>query len=258
MLYTPEQAERLHQECDSLLHGLDMLMVACTAQGSASLVPRVRDFMLHGASRRVAILKRSVENIYNLFPLDAVIPLPRNTVADAQINLHAFVINLYGVFDTWAWSFILRHDLEGTVRGRMKIGVFKPETQALLPPPLRDYLALQQTKDWFQNYLKEYRDALAHRIPLYIPPSAFTPDDTRRSEALQQEKMQSIAAHSWERLDAIYAEEVAIGQPCYAFLHSFGDSPNDRPVALHPQLICDGKLVLEFGEMFLKHWHEKA
>jgi hypothetical protein len=37
-------------------------------------------------------------------------------LADVQINLHAFVMNLYGIYDNWAWAYVLRHDLEAAMR----------------------------------------------------------------------------------------------------------------------------------------------
>jgi hypothetical protein len=57
-----------------------------------------------------------------------------------QINLHAFVINLSGVFDNWAWAFIHRHDLLRNVGGKTNVGMFKEATQRLLPAALSDYL----------------------------------------------------------------------------------------------------------------------
>jgi hypothetical protein len=37
---------------------------------------------------------------------------------------------------------------------------------------------------------------------------------------------------------------------CVVFMHEFLDDMNARPVFLHPQLVCDGGAVVEFGRLF--------
>jgi hypothetical protein len=49
------------------------------------------------------VLAQCIINIYRLFPPNLERPLSREALSDVQINLHAYVINLWGVFDNWAW-----------------------------------------------------------------------------------------------------------------------------------------------------------
>ena len=49
---------------------------------------------------------------------------------------------------------------------------------------LADYLAPGDTQKWHSEYAKEYRDALAHRIPLYVPLFRLTDDDKKRFEEI--------------------------------------------------------------------------
>jgi hypothetical protein len=72
------------------------------------------------------------------------------------------------------------------VGGPKNVGMFLARTQRFLPPELRIYVTTEPIKSWHQEYLKSYGDALAHRIPLYIPPSTFTQADTQRYVCLHR------------------------------------------------------------------------
>lgn len=219
---------------------------------------RVREHLLHGVARRVGVIRRSIENVFALFPPNTKLPLSRDHLADLQINLHAFVMNLYGTYDNFAWAYVLRHDLVNVIGDRRRINLFNNATKNLLPPPLKTHLMTDTTTEWHEKYAKSYRDALAHRIPPYIPPAEFTKDEGNRYNELESEKIECIRSHQWERLDQVYAEQAGLGRPSFIFLHAFNEDEPARPIILHPQMLSDGKAVAEFGHLFLKHWHEGA
>src|SRR5262249_5817486 len=146
--------------------------------------PAVRDYLRHGVGRRLGVLKKCLERIFSLFPPAQERPLSHEVLTEVQICLHAFVINLSGVFDNWAWAFVLRHELMPAIGDHRNIGMFKTATQRFLPGPLREYVTSAEISNWQDKYLKGYRDALAHRVPLYIPPAAWTPQDAERYQAL--------------------------------------------------------------------------
>jgi len=258
MIFSEETTAHIIDEFKAVQSGLNSLLVECVKHGQASSSSLVQEHMLRGAGRRLSVLRRSLENIFTLFPIETTEPLAKDVLSDVQINLHAFVINIYGVFENWAWAFVLRHNLEADIGNRQSIGMFKPETQKHLPALLRKYLAEEETKQLYKNYLKEYRDALAHRIPLYIPPAIFTPEQTKQYNELEEEKVACITSARWKRLDEVWEEQSKVGVPCAFFLHEFSGNTTPRPIYLHPQVLCDGKGVIEFGELFLQHWHETA
>jgi hypothetical protein len=259
MTFTNDQSEHLHRECEKTLQGLQALQLKIVAQGQPlEAASRLREHLLHGAARRVGVIRRSIANVYSLFPPETGRPLSSDTIADVQINLHAFVMNLYGIYDNWAWAFVLRHNLEETIGGRRRIGLFIDATCRYLPPPLRSYLSSEVTTEWHEQYAKSFRDALAHRIPPYLPPAQFTPDEGKRYNELENEKVECIQGWQWERLDRIYAEQSEIGVPCFTFLHAYTEDTPPKPVLIHPQMLSDGNSVVEFGELFLAHWHERA
>ena len=258
MGYTPEQAAQLMDDQEATLASLVELQKECTLQGQDNVNPLVKEHLLHGTGRRIMVLRRTVENIYDLFPPSTRQPLSTDALSDVQINLHAFVMNLYGVFENWAWAYYHRHNLQSEISDRRQVGMFLPGMRPFLPLALRDYLSSEVITKWQRDYLKNYRDALAHRIPLYIPPANFTPKESELYSQLETAKLESLRARDLLRFEEIRFEQKAIGVASLMFLHSFSEGGELKPILLHPQVLCDSKTVVEFGTKFLAHWHERS
>ena len=203
-------------------------------------------------------MRRCLRTVFQLFPPETTRPLCTDDLHEVQINLHAFVMNLYGVFENLAWAFVARHKLENTIGGRNNVGLFLRTTQQYLPLPLNAYLTSPTIADWHNDYLKNYRDALAHRIPLYIPPARYTDEEAARDRALDAKEHDCIVSQQWDELERVRNERKDLGSALPVFLHSFTGGDRVRPVHLHPQLICDVKTILEFGPLYFAHWHERA
>ena len=172
MTYTQEQPEHFSRECVRLTDALQLLQLQVVVQGQPiDQSSRLREQLLHGAARRIGVIRRAIQNIYALFPPETTRPLGSDALADVQINLHAFVINLHGLYDNCAWAYVLKHDLEAAIGSRKRIGLFLDATLSKLPAELREYLSSPATKEWHEQYAKSFRDALAHRVPPYIPPA---------------------------------------------------------------------------------------
>lgn len=92
-----------------------------------------KKYLTQGVGRRLDVLKRCLERVFELFPSDQERALGRVVLTDVQIYLHAFVMNLFGIFDNWAWAFLHRHDLSDEIGGREKLGLFKRAPQRYLP-----------------------------------------------------------------------------------------------------------------------------
>ncbi|MFM0360439.1 hypothetical protein [Paraburkholderia sediminicola] len=232
------------------------LTLECLRQTEATDVAASKEHLRHGAARRLGVMGRAMQNVFTLFPPATDRPLPQEALHDVQISLHAFVINLYGVFENFAWAFVLRHNLLPKVGKHLNVSMFKPATQNYLPPAVTDYLSSEAMMRWHSEYLKNYRDALAHRIPLYIPPKVLTKEEGERFNALEAEKWGFSEPADWDRINVISAEQESIGSPCFSFLHSFEDDEASREVWLHPQIISDSNTVIEFGRLFLAAWHD--
>jgi hypothetical protein len=257
MTYAVELLKQLRTNHGNVTRDLQTLMFEGLKQSELLDSEEAKRQLRHGVGRRLGVMKKSVEQIFTLFPPAQQTPLQRELLMEVQIYLHAFVINLSGVFDNWAWAFLFRHGLSDKIDKR-NVSLFKRETQRFLPATLRDYLSSQEMTTWHEKYLKSYRDALAHRIPLYIPPAQWTGDDANRYQELEKQKIECIRQGEWDRLEAVWAEQDSVGRSCPLFLHEFSDDEHLRPLLLHPQILTDGMTVTEFGARFYAGWHEHA
>ncbi len=257
MTYADEQIKQFEKEYFKVRHGLQELMLNTVVAGQESILIGVKEHLLHGVSRRINVINKSMENIFRDFSPATTRPLDKEVIYDVQINLHAYVMSLYGIFDNWAWAFVYNHELLEKVGGKHGVGLFRENTTKYLSKPLRDYLSTETMINWHEKYLKSYRDALAHRIPLYIPPAEFTPEEGELYNQLESEKLTLIKNMDWQRLDEVYEEQAKIGGPSFVFLHSYEEEP-PKPVLFHPQLLCDGATIVEFGLLYMEHWNEIA
>ncbi len=152
---------------------------------------KAREYLMQGVGRRLKTLTRCINNIFTTFPPGQVEHLSKEALTDIDINLHAFFINVAGIFDNLAWVFVYENDLLGKSKeGKIPrdwVGLFNEETQKHLKVELRDYLNTDSMKSWYRSYSKSYRDTLAHRIPLYVPPSLLSEADAKEYQIIEEQ-----------------------------------------------------------------------
>jgi hypothetical protein len=211
----------------------------------------VQKYLKYGVGRRLKVIQLSARRIYELFPPSQVEALPKETINEVQIYLQAFVINVAGIFDNWAWAFVLRHGLLDDLKGgKFGVGMFVKPTQQRLPTSLRTYVTTT-IKSWSETYIKDFRDALAHRIPLYVPPSRIDPKDLDAYKQMDVRKQELFEAQDWEELERVTDEQDGLGKAYPVFLNDFA-----KHVPFHPQLNADSATVIEFANKFYSCWHE--
>jgi hypothetical protein len=124
---------------------------------------------------------------------------------DAQINVQAFIANVYGAVDNLAWVWVHERELVNQIpRKRVGLRPHHREVRESFNPEFRDYLSKMDT--WF-GYITEYRDALAHRIPLYIPPGSVLPKDRDSYNDLAFRMNTVLSMLDVEEYDRLSAEQ---------------------------------------------------
>jgi hypothetical protein len=217
---------------------------------------RAKEFMLHGVLRRVFILYRCIQNMFRLFPPDRAAKLLDEDRYDLEINLHCFLINIYGVIENLALSIAYENGIiasSTTERSmRVQVGLFKPEFRRRLNPVLRKYVEASGLHQWFNEYAKLFRDALVHRIPPYMPPSGLDAQDREEYAALN-EKLAELSRHGWSPEYANTVERMAgLGKASPFYVHSFSEYA--KPVYIHPQLIADFRTIEELLNVALDNF----
>jgi hypothetical protein len=243
------QLQNSHEDLCEKLNSLNGRLVAYLAP--KLLVSHAKEYLLHGVCRRLGLINKTIKNIYTIFPPNRTEKLSFDEIENTQINLHAFLINVYGVLDNLAWVYALENQLDDLLEKPVCIGLYRKEFQRNLPDFFREYLMSERIKNWVDKYAKNYRDALAHRIPAYIPPFSLNPEEVSQYQKLDSKIHEAVMNHEFELLDELNSEQEKLGSISYTYLHSFYHDKS-QPVNLHHQILEDGFFVVDIADKFSK------
>lgn len=192
--YTDEQAAEVEKEIASVQGRADDLLLRYAGFHFGNA--RGQEYARQGFCRRVGTIKRCVKNIATIVPIRRADVPSRDELHDAQINLQAFIANVYGCTDNLAWIWVYETGLAATI-DRRRVGLRPQNTQVRASFSAEFQTYLTGLDKWF-DYLVDYRDALAHRVPLYIPPGNVLKKDVEEYTELQ-ELMGDALAHPRHR-----------------------------------------------------------
>lgn len=222
---------------------------------------RAKEHLIQGVGRRLSILTRCIQNIFSIFPVGRTEHLAPEELADLDINLHAFLINLAGLLDNLGWAFVFENDLLGSskegILGKKDIGLFNKKTQSRLPEKLCTYLNTERMKKWYSEYAQNYRDALAHRIPLYVPPFVLNREEEKKYRALEDQihALDLSVSANFAIYDQLREKQKELGRASLFFMHSFDEGSHPR--LLHAQVIIDYLTVEEILNSFCENMWTK-
>jgi hypothetical protein len=219
-----------------------------------------KDYAHQGFLRRLNYLDWSIDRVFDVLPPDALRPC-RTALIEAATILQAFLMNTVGALDNLARVWCIESDARdagGNVIPDSHIGL-GPENRSVrlsLSASCQGHLA--KMNEWFA-YLKNYRDAFAHRIPLYIPAQRLGPDDETQYRALEEAMQKASQQGDYQRWEELNAEQDALGQFVPVMMHSFGPGDQDgRLVPFHRQMLRDFITILDLGELMLKELRSMA
>jgi hypothetical protein len=206
---------------------------------------KAQEYARHGFARRIQTLGRCVQNVFRIIPPGVAEVPSKHRLYDVQINIQAAIANAYGCVDNLAWVWVHEQGLSIEPR-RVGLRKHNAAVRASLSPYFRDYLDTREK--WFA-YLTEYRDALAHRIPLYIPPGNVRPKDIDAYNDLTTRMDTAINSFRPEEYDRLSKEQekLLVFQPIMG--HSLGEMT--APYWFHVQLLADFATAEELGSKML-------
>lgn len=219
---------------------------------------KAKEYLMQGVGRRLKILYRCINNIFTIHPPLRTEHLSEDELSDLNINLHSFFINIAGVFDNLGWVFVHERELLGKAKdGKIPtggVGLFSDKTQTHLNPELRNYLKSESIKTWYKGYSKNYRDSLAHRIPLYVPPVLLNEEEAKKYQEIEKQ-IQELDFGKQSDRDK-YEEQLEVQQQLGKASHLFAHSMNEgsKPVYFHAQVLADFSTVKEVIEKFCKNF----
>jgi hypothetical protein len=146
-----------------------------------------------------------IHNVFTMLALEKEEIPSRTQIFDATIRIQAFLVNAYGCIDNLARIWI--HEKPVTTergkplpKGEIGLAVHHTRVRTSLSPAFQDYL-----KTLWLTFMGNFRHALAHRIPLYIPPYAVRPQDEAAYKEIEQKMMEASLKGELAELGALAA-----------------------------------------------------
>jgi hypothetical protein len=243
--FTKEHLSRLRAKLQTIGPKTDRLVLKFVAHRFAD--DKAREYARQGFARRIQTLRRCIENVFRIVAPGAMKVPSKQRLHDAQINIQGAIANTYGCVDNLAWVWVHERGLRKQIKPR-QVGLRSHNTQvrASLPADLRAYLDTLEV--WFE-YLADYRHALAHRIPVYLPPGNVRPKDVDAYNDLERRMTAALNGLRPAEYERLLAEQskLLVFQPVVG--HSLSEMK--APYYFHPQLLADFLTVEELGEKML-------
>lgn len=251
MEYSAESAAAIHSQMVALNKPKAELDIDLHELADRLTVLRAKSFLRQGVMRRLNVANRCVQNIFQIFPPGRNAALDKEELDDVTINLHAFVINVYGILDNVAWVCVLEGGFKDPDTNRVGIGLYKAATKPYLPVNLVRYLNNATMQTWFNEYARVYRDSTAHRIPPYIPPKRMTPEEAKQFLTLDSASWDALLnQHDVDVFERIKSQQNGLGCATATMTLSLTGDDFSPPIWLHHQLICDSLTIHELLRKF--------
>ena len=217
--------------------------------------PKSSEYALHGFVRRIGTLQRCIQNVYSIYPPRRSNIPSREDCVDLTINLQSFVFNVFGCVDNLAWIWVLEREItkDGQKLPSKDVGFNKKIIQQSLTAEFRSYMA--NLGGWFK-YLESFRHALAHRIPLYIPPYVVRPRNHERYSDLERKKNDAIRRRNFDEYHRLDLEQSELGEFVPEMRHSFVERSGSA--VFHAQMLADWNTVAEMAEKFVAQFKEPS
>lgn len=256
MTYNEEQLKNLHNEFNKMDYRQAKLVSNLSRLSLSN--PEAQELAKHGLMRRILILGRSIENVFTLIPPQQTRPQRVDKLKDAQINLQAFVFNVFGVLDNLAGIWVSECKIRGK-RGKalspMQIGLgVKCEiVRASLPEKL--ILFLTEHHAWI-DFVEDYRHALGHRIPLYIPPSSIKVSDADKYRANESKIYAAQRDGRLEEAEQLQRQNSELEFFQGLATHSFREGAS--PFYFHSQMLADFATIEMLAGHFIAALQERS
>lgn len=195
---------------------------------------------------------RCIENVFETIPLNNVGRPTSEELSHVNINLQAFVFNAFGSADNLAWIWVSEKGLtkdDGSPIPSGWIGLRK-RNQFVRTSFSSEFLRYLEGLDGWFDQLENFRHALAHRIPLYVPPYIVSQDKMAAYRGLENRKSDAQSRGAFDDYDRLSAAQDALGVFRPIMTHSFDERA--KSIVFHAQLLADFNTIEELGWKILE------
>jgi hypothetical protein len=188
MFYSAQTLAQLRTERESIDAKRKELAKAFVARTYE--VQRAKEFAEHGVTRRIRTMACCVESVFEILPPERADGPTIDELVHAVVYIQAFTFNAFALLDNLAWIWVCERGLtkdSGGPISHTSVGLGKrcKIVRRSLPADLRSHV--KSLDNWFEH-LENFRHALAHRIPLYIPPRVISEQNMETYGLLERRK----------------------------------------------------------------------
>ncbi len=236
------------QDIDAQMMCVDSLYY--WAVNSVQLSERLKNkesayYMKYGAGRRFNMLFYAYRSITNIAHAERKNPLSQEECVVISQDINTIYTNLIGVLDNLAWCLLLENNLTEENLDKTNIGLFSKEFRIL--PLFKSVEAVKEYDDWYKE-IRNRRDPVAHRIPLYVIPTVTRPDELDRYNRLYTEHLDLLAKSEVEAGENILNQMEKIGEFHAIFTHH----PKKDPIPIYPTVPTDMENLIKISNVVEK------
>lgn len=223
---------------------LELLGDGLTLLSAVIFAKEAEHFFRFGVMRRLRMIDSAFKGFQSIIPPNRILPLSQDQSDRACRDLNAIYIDLLGLLDNYAWVVVYQAGSLATRAAHpMSIGLFKPafNADAAFQPILA---ALKGFGDWEKD-VKTRRNPAAHRMPLYVPSAALTPEDVGEFERIEAEISGALRAQEFDKLTSLRDGQQRIGTLIPKFLHD----PDEPVMDIYPTVPADIGQAIKIGRI---------
>lgn len=193
-----------------------------------------KEYATQGFPRRLGVMAHCIHNVFTTLPPEKEEIPSKTQLFDATVSIQAFLVNSFGCIDNLARIWIHEKPVRRTngrplANGQIGLAVHHTRVRTSLSQAFQDYL---KTLDEWLTFMGNFRHALAHRIPLYIPPYALRQQDEATYKEFEQKMIEASKKGDLAEHGRLAAEQQKLVRFMPWIHHSYVEK--GKPAVFHP------------------------
>jgi len=185
-----------------------------------------KEHLLYGVCRRVQMVQANYERINEIASFDRKEPLKKEERLELNIHLNSLYVHIFGMLDNLAWAFCHETKILGELKldesngkVRKRVGLFAHGFGKIIAEQFNDLAqVLNDSSAWFKD-LKNLRDPIAHRIPLYAVPAILSETEAPQYQDKHVEAVEALNNIDLDKSGALFDELGQMGTYVPVFYH---------------------------------------
>lgn len=224
---------------------LHSYFIRCATVAQSLKSVHAKSHLSYGAARRFRMLQFSFLRINEIASPDRNEPLQSDEQVELNMHLNSIYMHIRGVLDNLAWAYchetgMLGELNESDYKIRKQIGLFEKNFNKAIKEKSADLTkALKDYKAWFYD-LKDLRDPIAHRLPLYaIPGILYGEEKQRYYEEKCREAVEALSRVELDKAGALFEKLGRMGRYEPFFCHQEQNGFRVVPIIIQTEMDID-------------------